>query len=179
MSALALIKRYTSKPIGIIVDRHAPPPSGKLTEDPQGEWMKWNDLAILYNKGILIEKTETLDELVADGHAQRALIRDITSLGYDDFEQVMKVLKDNREQVITERKFEIWQGGYSATGNDIKARLIYKVVAFSFNEACQKLRDSRVPYHDESWIYRGATDTWYLDGRTIYDNEKDARKFNG
>lgn len=98
MSALNLIKRYTSKAIGIIVDRHAPPPTGKLTEDPQGEWMKWNDLAILYNKGVLIEKSEALDELVADGHAHRAFIRDVTALGYEDFDQLMQVLKEHRSQ---------------------------------------------------------------------------------
>lgn len=151
MSALNLIKRYTSKAVGIIVDRHAPPPSGKLTEDPQGEWMKWNDLAILYNKGVLIEKSEALDELVADGHAQRAFMRDVQALGYEDFDQVMKVLKDNREQVIQPREFEIWSVGYVATGEHQPAFLVGKAIALSFNEACVKLKAELGLHKTNDW----------------------------
>lgn len=151
MSALSLIKRYTSKAADIILDRHAPPPSGKLTEDPQGEWMKWNDLAILYNKGVLIEKTVALDELVADGHAQRAFMRDVQALGYEDFDQVMKVLKDNREQVVQPREFEIWSVGYVATGEHQPASLLGKATALSFNEACAKLKAELGPHKTKDW----------------------------
>lgn len=151
MSALNLIKRYTSKAIGIIVDRHAPPPSGKLTEDPQGEWMKWNDLAILYNKGILIEKSEALDELVADGHAQRALIRDITAIGYTDFEQVMSVLRECRDHILRPREFEIWTIGYRATGEEQPPFLLGKATAISFNEACAKLKAELGTHKTKDW----------------------------
>ena len=96
MSALKLIKRYTLKTVGIITDLRVPPPTGKPTEDINGEWMKWNDLAILYNKGILIEKTLILDEIVEDGHAHRAFMKAVQELGYDDFTVIMQVLKDNK-----------------------------------------------------------------------------------
>lgn len=142
MSALKLIKRYTSKAIGIIVDRHAPPPTGKLTEDPEGEWIKWNDVAVLYNKGVLIEKTHELDELVADGHAQRAFIRDVTALGYEDFDQVMQVLREQRATVLKERSFEIWTKGYQATGEYAPPALIGTATALCFEEACRKLYDA-------------------------------------
>lgn len=151
MSALSLIKRYTSKAASIIVDRHAPPPTGKLTEDPQGEWMKWNDLAILYNKGVLIEKSEALDDLVADGHAQRAFIRDATALGYESFDQVMAVLKECREHLLVPKEFEIWSVGYVATGERQPASLLGKATALSFNEACVKLKAELGPHKTKDW----------------------------
>lgn len=151
MSALNLIKRYTAKAAGIIVDRHAPAPTGKLTEDPQGEWMKWNDLAILYNKGILIEKTEALDELVADGHAQRAFIRDATAIGYTDFDEIMRVLKECRDHVLVEREFEIWSVGYRDNGNHTPPFLLGKAKAMSFNEACVKLKTELGPQKTDDW----------------------------
>lgn len=104
MSALKLIKRYTLKTIGIITDLRAPPPTGKPTEAADGEWMKWNDLAILYNKGILIEKTEALDELVADGHAHRAFIKAATGMGYTEFDEIVKVLEEHMGINIGQQK---------------------------------------------------------------------------
>lgn len=151
MSALTLIKRYTSKAVGIIVDRHAPPPTGKLIEDPQGEWMRWNDLAILYNKGILIEKSEALDDLVADGHAQRAFIRDATALGYTSFDEIMQVIKECRDHVLSPKEFEIWCTGYRATGEHQSPWLYGKVTAMSFNEACAKLKVELGEHKTKDW----------------------------
>lgn len=163
MSALKLIKRYTSKAVGIILDRHAPPPTGKLTEDPEGEWMRWNDLAILYNKGVLIEKTEALDELVADGHAQRALIRDIEAMGYTDFDTVMSVLREFRTTVLEEREFEVWDVGYNDMGNITSPTCLGKVVAICFEAACRELYDNERKagsHRFSDWKFDERTKTW-------------------
>lgn len=163
MSALKLIKRYTSKAIGIILDRHAPPPTGKLTEDPEGEWMRWNDLAILYNKGVLIEKTEALDELVADGHAQRALIRDIEAMGYTDFDTVMSVLREFRATVLEPREFEVWDVGYQATGEYAPPTCLGKTIAICFEEACRELYNAERAagsHRFTDWKFDERSKTW-------------------
>jgi hypothetical protein len=101
--------------------------------------MKWNDLAILYNKGVLIEKSEALDELVTDGHSQRAFVRDATALGYEDFDQIMSVLKECRDHILRPREFEIWSVGWRDNGNHEPPSLIGRETALSFREACEKL----------------------------------------
>jgi len=87
------LERYTIKPIGIIVDRHSPPPTGEPTLDPKGEWMKVQHLANIIALGGLMIVDEPLVEQLKDGDAQQALMRDLTNLGYEDFEQVMDVLQ--------------------------------------------------------------------------------------
>lgn len=157
------ITRYTAKAIGIIVDRHAPVPSGKLTVDPQGEYMEVKDLVSLLQMGVLIELTPELNELLKDGDAQRALLRDLTALGYEDFDQVMKVLKDQRGTVLKERKFEVWSNLYQATG-EYHPPVCYGVVeAISFEEACLKLYDlerTKGSHKYNGWTYHEKSNTW-------------------
>lgn len=95
-SILSRITRYTTKGPSIVLDRFAPPPTGKLTVDPEGEYMSFVDLVTLLKLGALVELTEDLSELILDGEAHRSLMHNIGNLGYESFEQVMEVLKNNQ-----------------------------------------------------------------------------------
>ena len=163
MSVLKLIKRYTTKAIGIIVDRHAPPPTGDLTMDAEGEWMKYNDLLILIQQGALLEvSTQLMDEL-EDGRSQRAFMRDVTALGYEDFDQVMQVLREQRTTVLKERTFEIWTKGYQATGEYAPPALVGTAIALSFEEACRKFyNDTRASgsHKLNDWKFDPKTNRW-------------------
>lgn len=172
------LERFTIKPIGIIVDRHAPPPTGEPTRDPKGEWMKVQHLANIIALGGLMIVDEPLVEHLKDGDAQRALMRDLTDLGYDDFDQVMTVLRNNREQVLKLREFEVWMEGYRATGEDAKARLLGKGVGFSFKEACENLKEQLGPHKTSDWRIdsEGRYSNW---GCGLYATEAEARAFNG
>lgn len=88
------LTRYTIKPPGIILDRHAPPSTGEPVVDPKGEWMKVQQLANIIALGGLMIVDEPLVELLKDGEAQRALIRDLTAMGFETFDEVMAVLED-------------------------------------------------------------------------------------
>ncbi|ABY63271.1 hypothetical protein ST201phi2-1p448 [Pseudomonas phage 201phi2-1] len=173
------LTRYTIKPIGIILDRHAPPPSGEPVVDPKGEWMKVQQLANIIALGGLMIVDEDLVEHLKDGDAQRALMRDLTALGYDDFEQVMQVLKEQRGTVLKLREFEVWMEGYRATGEDAKAHLLGKGVGYSFNEAVKNLKEQLGEHKTKEWRYNPNTGLWSNWGCTLYDNETEARKFNG
>lgn len=94
------LTRYSIKPPGIIIDRHAPRAVGEPTIDPDGEWMKCDQLNNLIALGGLLEMSQPLSDLIDDGKSHQAFIRDVTALGYDNFDQIMEVLKKNREHVI-------------------------------------------------------------------------------
>lgn len=96
------LTRYTIKPPGIILDRHAPQATGEPVIDPKGEWMKVQQLANIIALGGLLIVDEPLVELLKDGEAQRALIRDLTAMGFETFDEVMAVLKDFNKGPSTE-----------------------------------------------------------------------------
>lgn len=96
------LTRYTIKPPGIILDRHAPPPTGEPVVDPKGEWMKVQQLANIIALGGLMIVDESLVELLKDGEAQRALIRDLTAMGFETFDEVMAVLSGFNKAPIVE-----------------------------------------------------------------------------
>lgn len=96
MNCLNIIKRYTLKAATeIVVDRHAPPKMS-LVESPTGELMHFNDLLVLAQSGVLIELNAELVEQLEDGKSQQAFVRDVTALGYKDFDQIMQVLTINK-----------------------------------------------------------------------------------
>lgn len=157
------ITRYTIKPIGIVLDRFAAPPPSEPTIDPEGEWMKCDQLNGIINTGGLIEYTPELKELLLDGDAQRAFIRDVTALGYTDFNQVMEILRNNRHQLLDEREFEIWSQGYNEMGNQSPPYLIAKVAAYSFEEACRKhVEDQKASgsHKAQDWTQDPLTGSW-------------------
>lgn len=139
MTVVSLIKRYKPGAPGIITDRFAPPRVTELVEDAGGKWMKFNDLLILIKKGALLEMSQPLSELIDDGQSQQAFVRDVTALGYTDFDQILKVLKECREHVLVEREFEIWNIGWKDNGGGNPPVMLGKETALSFREACEKL----------------------------------------
>jgi len=104
--------------------------------------------------------------------AHRALTRDLGKLGYDDFDQVIKVLTEQRDNVVPLKQFEVWRDN----GNDEKASLVGKAVARSFYDAVVILQKER---NANEWTYDKARGSWYSYSCKFYDNEKDARAFNG
>lgn len=96
------LTRYTIKTPGIILDRHSPPPTGEPVIDPKGEWMKVQQLANIIAMGGLMIVDEPLVELLKDGEAQRALIRDLTAMGFETFDEVMAVLEEFNKGTVTE-----------------------------------------------------------------------------
>lgn len=172
------ITRYTFKPIGIIVDRMAPP-NNEPTVDPEGEWMKCEQLNNIISLGGLIEYTPELKELLLDGHAQRGLIRDIGNLGYTDFEQVMEILKNNRHQLLDTTKYEIWSEGYQASPDKGTATKHATVEGFCFHDAIAKYVATLAPENAKHWHYFKDRNEWTMDGCKTFDNEADARKSYG
>lgn len=171
------ITRYTIKPAGIILDRHAPLPTGEPTIDPEGEWMKCDQLNNIIHAGGLIEYTSDLKERLLDGDAHRGLLRELDNLGYDDFEQVLTILKNNRHQILDKKKYEIWMEGFSATGQEGKAQLVVSnIEAFSFHEACSIHFSKLTKEESEYWSYSKQSNTWAIWGCRLFDNEIDARK---
>ena len=68
------------------------------------------------------------------------------------------------------RKYEVWSEGFVCTGSEAQAFFYGTVEANSFQEACDiMLKDD--PEYDSFSL-----STW---GCRLYDNEADARKFNG
>lgn len=172
------ITRYTFKPIGIIVDRMAPP-NNEPTVDPEGEWMKCEQLNnIIYAGGVLVNTPEVA-EMAMDAAAQRGLMRDLSNLGYIDFEQVMTILKNNRHQLLDQKEYEIWIEGYATTGNISEAVRVTKEKAFSFHEAIQQYVNSLEPEQAKRWNYSKDLNVWTMWGCRVFDNETDARKAFG
>lgn len=176
---LKRITRYTTKGPSIVVDRFAATPPGKLTVDTEGEYMTFADLVALMKLGALVEVTDDLKELLDDGAAQRGLMRDIGNMGYQDFEQVMTILKNNRQQLLDKKEFEIWIEGYKATGESAKASLVSKETAFSFHEAVQQYVNSLEPDQAKYWNYSKEHNVWTMWGCRAFDNETEARKAFG
>lgn len=172
------LTRYTIKPPGIILDRHAPPPTGEPVIDPKGEWMKVQQLANIIALGGLMIVDEELVEHLKDGDAQRALIRTLTGFGYDDFDQVIQVLREQRSTVLKLREFEVWVEGWQDNGHHEKARLLGKGVGYSFSEAVANLKE-QLGDKAKGWEHDPSTNRWSDYSCTFYDNEKDARRFVG
>lgn len=176
---LKRITRYTNKSIGIIVDRHAPPPSGKLTVDPEGEYMEFKELKEMVDVGLLIELTPELNELHQDGYAQRGLIRDIGALGYESFDQVMEILRRNRDQILQPREFEVWNIGWRDNGGGADASLLGKAIAHSFREACEAVKKQLGQHKTEDWRFDSNVGKWRDYCGYLVDNESKAREFLG
>lgn len=172
------IQRYTIKPIGIILDRHAPPPTGEPTIDPEGEWMKCDQLNNIIAMGGLIQHNPELEELLLDGQAQRSLINTLTGMGYTDFDQVIKVLRDQRTTVLSQREFEVWMEGWQDNGGIQTAQLLGKGVGYSFSEAVADLKE-KLGRKAKDWRHDVVKNKWSDYGCDFYDNEKDARAFVG
>ncbi len=169
------LTRYTIKSPGIIVDRHAPPPTGEPVVDPKGEWMKVQQLANIIALGGLMIVDERLVEHLKDGDAQQALMRDLKALGYENFDQVMHVLKEYRSNVLSFREFEVWMEGWQDNGHHEKARLLGKGVGYSFQEAVGTLKE-QLGDKAKDWIYDPHVKRWSDYGCTFYDNEITARR---
>lgn len=74
------------------------------------------------------------------------------------------------------KEFEIWMEGYAATGESSDAQFIGKIMAETFNEACEKLRPGELDKNEDG-TYRYKTPSIWA--RHLYDNETDARKAFG
>lgn len=160
---LKSLKRYAAKGPSIVVDRFAPAPTGKLEIDPNGEYVEFRDILTALSLGVLVELNEDLVDLHADGHAQRALMRDLTALGFDSFEQVMECLEKNRATVLKSREFEIWDVGYQATGEYAPPTLLGKAVGLSFKDACDALYGAEVAkgsHRFNDWEYNERQRCW-------------------
>lgn len=70
------------------------------------------------------------------------------------------------------KKYEVWREGWIATGNNERAFFYGIYEADNFREACKKA----VKEHDsEEYFDENILSDW---GCRMFDNEKDARKFN-
>lgn len=114
-------------------------------------------------------------ELRKDAQAHRQLLKDLELLGYDNFEQVMTVLKDNRIGTLVEREFDIWVEGYSATGEQSPARYLGKARGYNFRSACAAYHDSLDEHKRKDWN-KERTAIW---GCRLFHTEADARKSFG
>lgn len=165
MSIITKMQRFTNKSIGIILDRHnIPPPAQKLTLDTEGEYVEFKELKGMLDTGLLIEMSAELQETFLDAQAQRSLITTLTNMGYEDFDQVLQVLREQRATVLKERSFEIWSVGYQATGEFTPPNRVATTTALSFEEACRKLHDAYkangVHSGPASWIFDEETLRW-------------------
>lgn len=176
-----ILKRFTRynvyKPT-IVLSVNAPKPTGDMVIDPKGKYITAEQLSLVIAAGGLLPFSPELQEQLIDGNAQKALIRDLGKLGYKDFDQVMKVLAEQRDAVIEPKEFEIWMEGWRDNGNDEKAQLLGKATARSFFDAVVELRRS-LGDKAKDWKYHQPSGEWSSYSCTFYDNEKDARKFNG
>lgn len=172
MDFLKRFQRYTLKASAIIMNPPVPP---KMVADPEGEYILVDQLVGAIKVGGLYPHTKELQTLFEEGAAHRALTRDLGKLGYDDFDQVIKVLTEQRDNVVPLKQFEVWREGWRDNGNDEKASLVGKAVARSFYDAVVILKKEQ----NANWNYDKAIDTWHSYLCKFYDNEKDARAFNG
>ena len=113
--------------------------------------------------------------LRVDAQAHRQLLKDLEALGYDNFEQVMTVLKNNRVGTLVEREFDIWVEGYAATGEHSPARFLGKARGYNFRSACIAYIDSLDEHKRKDWN-EDRTAIW---GCRLFDNEAAARKSYG
>lgn len=171
-NALKLFTRYSVNKPTILLHANSVPQTGTLTVDPEGDLITVDQLINVIAGGGLIEATPELQEHLIDGNAQKALIRDLGKLGYEGFDQVMQVLTEQRDKVVSIRAFEIWLEG---TSESTKATLLGKVEARSFYDAVVKFKAG----DDESfyaWSYHQPSGGWTKGNANIHDNEIDARK---
>lgn len=141
------------------------------------KYISLDEYQVAVNKGEIIKRTKALDEQLEDGLAHRALIRDIGDLGFEDFDQVMALLKAHRGEVLQPREFEVWVEGYQATGEHNTAHLVGKAMGYSFRDAVHNLKATFDPKTTRDWSIDGPVmNIW---GCTLYDNETDARKAFG
>lgn len=179
MSIITKMQRFTNKSIGIILDRHnIPPPAQKLTLDTEGEYVEFKELKGMLDTGLLIEMSAELQETFLDAQAQRSLIATLTGMGYEDFDQVLQVLKEQRSTVLKPREFEVWMEGWQDNGHHEKARLLGKGVGYSFSEAVLNLKEQLGP-KAKGWVHDVSTNRWSDYSCSFYDNETDARRFVG
>lgn len=83
-------------------------------------------------------------------------------------------------------KFEVWQEGWSATGQSAPARLIGVFEATTFQDACDQAAkqegwSKQWPCPENGWLPGGCYNakhriSW---GCRLFDNEADAREFLG
>lgn len=158
-SVLKRMDRFTTDKVGIILDRHAPVKASSLTLDPEGEYVRIKDLIVLLRMGALIEINKEISERLQDGVAHSMLMKRLDSLGYEDFDQVIKVLTDNRNSVLSEKEFEIWASGYNDMGNICYAYKVGEAKGYSFYDAC-------INYHKAQ--DKNTVKDWRFDGLNIF-----------
>lgn len=73
-------------------------------------------------------------------------------------------------------KYKIWSEGWRATGNNEPARLLDEIEAGTFDSAVEKYLKKN-PSEIKLYFYDGNYHSIW--GCRLFDNEKDARKFNG
>jgi hypothetical protein len=157
------VTRYNFNQPTIVVDRYSPVSGGKLEASPEGAYMAVKDLQSALAMGVMFELNEEIADLHADGQAQRALMRTLTSMGFENFEQVIKCLEQNRHTVLEEREFEIWDVGYQATGEYKPPSLLGKAKGLSFNDACEALRNAEIAKGSRrfnDWFYQAQQRCW-------------------
>ncbi len=179
MKVLSIIKRFTVEKAAIIVDRLAPPPTGKLIESEKGEWMKFSDLYTLMKEGVLIEVTPELQELVLDGKSQREFVEAVKAMGYKEFDEIMDILRRNVGQLKEPRVFQVWSEGWQDNGGGSGAMFLGCATATNFNEACRILKIELGPERTKDWKCDPKTGRYSNYCGDLHDNEYDARKFFG
>lgn len=91
----------------------------------------------------------------------------------NDFSIAMSVEKVNEYEDKELKEYEVWEGGYSCTGNSASAEYLGNYMARNFDEACKTaLIDKGRDMSD----YDGKHGTNW---GNFYDNEEDARKSFG
>lgn len=74
------------------------------------------------------------------------------------------------------KQYEVWLEGYRATGQDYKAQFLGFENAYSFHEAVYKLYKKINKLHGVSFSTANPS---IIGWGSLYDNETDARAFNG
>ena len=178
MSILKLIKRWSPNSPQILLSPQAVPAKTEMVLDMEkGEYMRFNDLLILLQNMALVEMNKDLSERLADGNAQQMLLKRLSKMGYEDFDQVMQVLNEQRGTVLKQKEYEIWQEGYVATGESQQAYLRGKATGYSFLDAVDNYISSQSS--DVKDCFNADLDVATIWGCRLFDNEADARKFNG
>lgn len=172
MDFLKRFQRYTLKASAIIMNPPVPP---KMVADPEGEYILVDQLFGAIKVGGLFPYSDELQDLFDHAAGHKALLRHLDKLGYEDFDQVIKVLTEQRDNAVQSRQFEVWREGWRDNGNDEKASLVGKATARSFYDAVVVLKKEQ----NAPWVYDPAENSWSSYSCKFYDNEKDARRFNG
>lgn len=178
MSALSLIKRWSPAVPKILLSPQDTVNETKMVLDNEGgEYMKFNDFLILLQNGVYLEATKEMHETLLDGKAQQSLIARLSRMGYEDFDQVMKVLEEQRGTVLKKKEYEIWQEGHRATGESSIASFVGKAEGYSFLDAVDNYM--KTASKEVKDCFRGELDAAYIWGCRLFDNEADARKSFG